>query len=105
MGISSGNHASGVNDSSGVARNISVIGWGKAIVGIAAVMLIPDSADAQPASNDDDLPQVRVTAPKRAAKRQTVRHAPGGVAPAPGVRAPSQGLVRPHRDAGQRGTG
>jgi catecholate siderophore receptor len=95
MGISSGNHASGVNDSSGVARNISVIGWGKAIVGIAAVMLIPDSADAQPASNDDDLPQVRVTAPKRAAKRQTVRHAPVRVAPAPVVAAPSNVQVNP----------
>ena len=37
-------------------------------------MLIPDSADAQTVSTGDDLPQVRVTAPKRqAAKRQARR--------------------------------
>lgn len=95
MGISSGNHASDVNDSSGVARNISVIGWGKAIVGIAAVMLIPDSADAQPVSSGDDLPQVRVTAPKRAAKRQTVRRAPVRAAPVPFIAAPSNVHVNP----------
>ena len=36
---------------------------GKATIGVAAVMLIPDSADAQTVPAGDDLPQVRVTAP------------------------------------------
>jgi catecholate siderophore receptor len=63
MGMSSMDHASVSRDEGAVARNISAIGWSKAMIGIAAVMLIPDSADAQPASNSDDLPLVRVTAP------------------------------------------
>lgn len=65
------------------------------MIGIAAVMLIPDSADAQPASSGDDLPQVRVTAPKRQAKRQTARRAPVRATPAPVVAAPSNVQVNP----------
>jgi len=66
------------------------------MIGIAAVMLIPDSADAQPVSNSDDLPQVRVTAPKRQAKRHTARRAPvRAAAPAPVAAAPSNVPVSP----------
>ncbi len=64
------------------------------MIGIAAVMLIPDSADAQPASSSDDLPQVRVTAPKRQAKRQVARRAPVRAAPAPAA-APNNVAVNP----------
>ena len=75
----------------------AALGWGKAMLGIAAMMLIPDSADAQPAATSDDLPQVRVTAPKRQAKRQTVRRAPARVAPvpAPAVAAPVEAPLTP----------
>src|SRR6185312_8294880 len=89
MGISSTDHASASRDEGAIARNISAIGWSKAMIGIAAVMLIPDSADAQPVSSSDDLPQVRVTAPKRQAKRHTARRAPVRAAPAPVAAAPS----------------
>ncbi|MGB5901779.1 MAG: TonB-dependent siderophore receptor [Xanthobacteraceae bacterium] len=95
MGISSTDHASASRDEGAIARNISAIGWSKAMIGIAAVMLIPDSADAQPASSSDDLPQVRVTAPKRQAKRQAARRAPVRTAPAPVVAAPSNVQVNP----------
>lgn len=57
------------------------------MIGVAAVMLIPDSADAQPASSNDDLPQVRVTAPKRQAQRRTARPAAARTAPAPAAAA------------------
>ncbi len=62
---------------------VSKVAWARASIGIAAAMLISDSADAQTASSGDDLPQIRVTAPKRTAKRQQpVRRA------APAARAP-----------------
>jgi catecholate siderophore receptor len=75
-------------DGSGAPSSaISKLAWSKATIGIASVMLMPDSADAQPVSSGDDLPQVRVTAPKRQqAKRQPVRRAP--VARGPAVVAP-----------------
>lgn len=95
MGMSSTDHASVSRDEGAVARNISAIGWSKAMIGIAAVMLIPDSADAQPVSSGDDLPQVRVTAPKRQAKRHVARRAPVRAAPAPIVAAPSNVQVNP----------
>jgi catecholate siderophore receptor len=68
------------------APAISKLAWSKATIGIASAMLIPDSADAQPAQSNEDLPQVRVTAPKRQAKRQPVRRAP---AAGPAVAAPA----------------
>ncbi len=45
----------------------SKIMWGKATVGIASAMLIPNSADAQtaPAAAPQELPPVRITAPQR----------------------------------------
>ncbi|MBN9015013.1 MAG: TonB-dependent siderophore receptor, partial [Rhizobiales bacterium] len=95
MGMSSTDHASVSRDEGAVARSISAIGWSKAIIGIAAVMLIPDSADAQPVSSSDDLPQVRVTAPKRQAKRHTARRAPVRAAPAPVAAAPSNVAINP----------
>jgi len=73
----------------------AALGWGKAMLGIAAMMLIPDSADAQPVPTSDDLPQVRVTAPKRQAKRQAVRRAPARVAPVPAAPAASDIAVSP----------
>src|SRR3954468_22439172 len=83
MGISSGNLEGVRSEGGALSRGISTIAWSKATIGIAAVMLIPDSADAQTVSTGDDLPQVRVTAPKRqAAKRQTVRRTPARPAPA-----------------------
>lgn len=69
------------------SSTISKLAWSKATIGIASVMLMPDSADAQPVSGGDDLPQVRVTAPKRQAKRQPSRRAPA--APGPSVAAPA----------------
>ena len=70
----------------------SKITWGTATMGVASVMFLCDSADAQPASTSDDLPQVRVTAPKRTAKR---RSAPRRVqaAPAPAVAPPSNDVA------------
>lgn len=70
----------------------SGITWGKATMGVASLMFLCDSADAQSASSNDDLPQVRVTAPKRTAKR---RAAPRRVqaAPAPAVAPPSSAVV------------
>ena len=66
------------------------------MIGVAAVMLIPDFADAQPVSGGEDLPQVRVTAPKRQAKKRTVHRAPVHTAPAPVVAAaPSNVQVNP----------
>ena len=83
MGIKSARHA---DAKSGTASAISKLAWSKATLGIASAMLIPDSADAQPAQSSEDLPQVRVTAPKRQAKRQSVRRAP---AAGPAVAAPA----------------
>src|SRR5690606_29869884 len=91
--ISSAGHAGSVTNEGVVAQNISALGWSKAMIGVAAVMLIPDHADAQQAQSGDDLPQVRVTAPKRQAKRQTVRRAPVRAAPAP-VAAPAPSNVQ-----------
>ncbi len=66
------------------------------MIGVAAVMLMSDSADAQPAPGGEDLPQVRVTAPKRQAKKRTVQHAPVRAAPAPvATPAPSSVQVNP----------
>ncbi|MCO5132708.1 MAG: TonB-dependent siderophore receptor [Xanthobacteraceae bacterium] len=95
MEVASADHASHSRDEGALARNISAIGWGKAMIGVAAVMLIPDSADAQPASGNDDLPQVRVTAPKRQARRQTARPAPARAAPAPAPAATTNAPVNP----------
>lgn len=64
------------------------------MIGVAAVMLMPDSADAQPVSGGEDLPQVRVTAPKKQAKKRTARRAPVRAAP-PVASAPSNVAVRP----------
>jgi catecholate siderophore receptor len=94
MNISSTRHSSDVESSSALSRGISKITWTKTMIGIAAVMLIPNSADAQPVASGDDLPQVRVTAPKRQAKRQTVRRAPVRAAP-PVASAPSEVAVNP----------
>lgn len=94
MNISSARHASGLESNGALSRGISKITWSKATIGIAAAMLIPDSADAQPASSADDLPQVRVTAPKRQAKRQTARRAPVRAVP-PVASAPSDVAVNP----------
>lgn len=65
-------------------------------LGLASMMLIPDSADAQPAAAADDLPQVRVTAPKRQAKRQQVRRAPAATVAVPvAASGPSEATVNP----------
>ena len=82
MGISSGNQEGGRSEGGALSSGISTIAWGKATIGIAAVMLIPDSADAQTVSTGDDLPQVRVTAPKRQAAKRQARRAPARPAPA-----------------------
>src|SRR5690349_7184870 len=91
MGIKSARHE-GVFSSSGTESAISKLAWSKATLGIASVMLIPDSADAQPAQRSEDLPQVRVTAPKRQAKRQPVRRAPVA---GPAVAAPAATTTAP----------
>lgn len=57
-------------------------------------MLIPDSADAQPVPSSDDLPPVRVTAPKRQAKRAPTRRAPAAAA-APAVAAAAAPTAAP----------
>ncbi|HWW49393.1 MAG TPA: TonB-dependent siderophore receptor [Xanthobacteraceae bacterium] len=62
---------------------VSKLAWGRASLGIAAMMLLSDSADAQTAGTTEDLPQVRVTAPKRQAKRQPRTPAPAVAAAAP----------------------
>ena len=96
MGISSADHTGGTSSVDRQAEDLSVVGWGRAMIGVAAVMLIPDFADAQPAPSGEDLPQVRVTAPKRQAKKRTVHHAPAHVAPAPvAAAAPSNVQVNP----------
>ncbi|HEY0331344.1 MAG TPA: TonB-dependent siderophore receptor [Rhodopseudomonas sp.] len=86
----------GVRPFSGVlSRGPSKLAWSKTTIGIASVMLMPDSADAQPVSSGDDLPQVRVTAPKRQqAKRQATRRAPARTAPAVAT-APNDAVVHP----------
>jgi len=94
MDISSARSLSGADNGNMVSRGTSKIAWTKATIGIAAAMLIPDSADAQPASSADDLPQVRVTAPKRTAKRQAARRAPARSTP-PVASAPSNVAVNP----------
>lgn len=68
MGSSTIDRVSG-NDSA-IADNISAIGWGRAMIGVAAVMLMPDSADAQPVSSGQELPPVLVTAPKKQTKKK-----------------------------------
>jgi len=68
--------------SSAIADNISAIGWGRAMIGVAAVMLMSDSADAQPVSSGEELPPVRVTAPKKQTKKRAARRAPAQSAPA-----------------------
>lgn len=96
MGIPSADHTSDTESGDVVAGHSSVVGWGRAMIGVAAVMLISDSADAQPAPVGEDLPQVRVTAPKRQAKKRTVHRAPVHAAPAPVVTAaPSSVQVNP----------
>lgn len=77
----------------GTSQAISKLAWGKATLGIASAMFIPDSADAQPAPTGEDLPQVRVTAPKRQAKRQPARRAPAAAGPA--VAAPAASTTGP----------
>jgi catecholate siderophore receptor len=94
MVISSGNPAGDRSEGGVLSRGISTIAWGKATIGIAAVMLIPDSADAQTVSTGDDLPQVRVTAPKRQAAKRQARRAPARPAPAVAT-APSDATVNP----------
>jgi catecholate siderophore receptor len=86
MGIKSARYQDGASNF-GASPAISKLAWSKATLGIASAMLIPDSADAQPAPSGEDLPQVRVTAPKRQAKRQPTRRAP--VAAGPAVAAPA----------------
>ncbi len=96
MGIPSADRTSDKKSGDVVAEHSSVVGWGRAMIGVAAVMLISDSADAQPAPVGEDLPQVRVTAPKRQAKKRTVHRAPVHAAPAPVVTAaPSNVQVNP----------
>lgn len=74
---------------------VSKLAWARASIGVAAAMLISDVADAQTASGADDLPQIRVTAPKRAAKRQQpVRRAAPATA-APAVAAPADATFTP----------
>ncbi|CAM5436203.1 Virulence-associated outer membrane protein Vir-90 OS=Afipia felis OX=1035 GN=bfrD PE=3 SV=1 [Afipia felis] len=86
--------ATGASNGGAVADHISAIAWSKAMIGVAAVMLMPDSADAQPVSSSEDLPQVRVTAPKQQARRRsTARRAPVS-APA-AASAPSNVAVNP----------
>jgi len=79
------------------SRDISKIAWGSASVGIASAMLMPNTADAQAIAPNapQELPPVRVTAPKRqAAKPHAVRRATtrptAVVAP---VRAPAAPVV------------
>ena len=86
MGIKAARYQDGAS-SFGSLPAISKLAWSKATLGIASAMLIPDSADAQPAPSGEDLPQVRVTAPKRQAKRQPTRRAPAAAGPA--VAAPA----------------
>lgn len=81
MENSSIDRASG--NGSAIADNISAIGWGRAMIGVAAVMLMPDSADAQPVSSGQELPPVLVTAPKKQTKKKrAARRAPAQSAPA-----------------------
>jgi len=94
MGIVSLGHAGGRTFSGVLSRGNAGLAWSKATIGVASVMLMPDSADAQPAASADDLPQVRVTAPKRQqAKRQATRRAPARSAPV--VAQPSEAAVNP----------
>ena len=99
MNLSSAQQSGGI-----LSRSASRITWGKATMGVASVMLICDFADAQPASTSEDLPQVRVTAPKRAAKRQAARPAPASPAPAVAA-APSNAAVNPGGGDGMGVTG
>src|ERR1700754_3144637 len=94
MVISSKNLQGVRSEGGGLSGGISTIAWSKATIGIAAVMLIPDSADAQTVSTGDDLPQVRVTAPKRQATKRQAKRAPARPAPAVAA-APSDATVNP----------
>jgi catecholate siderophore receptor len=94
MGISSARHGSEMTKGGVLSRGVPKVVWGKATLGIASVMLMPDSADAQAVNSGDDLPQVRVTAPKRqAAKRQAARRA--APRPTPAASGPSDATVSP----------
>jgi catecholate siderophore receptor len=93
MRISSTPHGSETAKGGVLSRGVPKIVWGKATLGIASVMLMPDSADAQTVNSGDDLPQLRVTAPKRqAAKRQAARRAPARTAP-PVATGPSDATI------------
>src|SRR4029453_5606502 len=74
---------------------ISKLAWSKATLGIASAMLIPDSADPQPAPSGAGFRQVGVTPPKRQAKRQPTRRAPAAAGPAVAapVAAPATGPI------------
>mgnify|MGYP003939653851 CR=1 FL=1 len=74
---------------------VSKVAWARASIGIAAAMLISDSADAQTASSGDELPQIRVTAPKRTAKRQRPVRRAAPAAPAPVVAQPVETPLTP----------
>lgn len=95
MGITSSRHAGGTSRSGLKSLNISKGAWTTATLGIASMMLMQDSADAQPVSAADDLPQVRVTAPKQQAKRQAARRAPARPVAATPSAAPSDAVVNP----------
>jgi catecholate siderophore receptor len=74
---------------------VSKVAWARASIGIAAAMLISESADAQTVSSSDDLPQIRVTAPKRTAKRQQPVRRAAPAAPAAVVAAPIEAPLTP----------
>jgi len=90
MGIVSLGHAGGRTFSGVLSRGNAKLTWSKATIGVASVMLMPEHADAQPVSTADDLPQVRVTAPKR---QQAKRRAPARSAPV--VAQPTEANVNP----------
>ena len=94
MGILSEKQKEGCSGGSALSIGVSTIAWGKATIGVAAVMLIPDSADAQTVPAGDDLPQVRVTAPKRQAAKRQARRAPARAAPVV-VTGPRDAAVNP----------
>lgn len=94
MTITSSRHSGSTSASDISSPKLSKGVWTTASLGIASMMLIPDHADAQTATTADDLPQVRVTAPKQQAKRQAARRAPARVA-APVAAAPSTANVNP----------
>jgi catecholate siderophore receptor len=74
---------------------VSKVAWARASIGIAAAMLISDVADAQTAVGGDELPQIRVTAPKRTARRQQPVRRPAPAVPAPLVAPPAEPALTP----------